>query len=130
MKKRQRSYTAEFKRHAVERFELSDNRAALAEELGVERAQLYRWQKRLRADGIEGLRPAGRPRGSRKAAPAPVAAGQDLASAAERIGELERLVGQQRLELDFFRGALQRVEEFRRAQSAPGGTASTRRSKR
>lgn len=128
MKKHQRSYTAEFKRHAVERFELSDNRLALATELGVERAMLYRWQKRLRAEGVEGLRPVGRPGGSKKAEP--VADGRDLASAAQRIGELERLVGQQRLELDFFRGALQRVEEFRRAQSVPGGTASTRKSKR
>lgn len=130
MKKRQRSYTAEFKRHAVERFELSDNRLALSAELGVERALLYRWQKRLRAGGVEGLRPVGRPRGSRKAKPEPVASGEDPASAAQRVAELERLVGQQRLELDFFRGALQRVEEFRRAQSAPGGTASTRKSKR
>jgi transposase-like protein len=130
MKKRQRSYTAEFKRQAVERFELSENRLALAEELGVERAMLYRWQKQMGAGGVKGLRPSGRPRGSKKAKPERLAEGRDFASAGQRIAELERLVGQQRLELDFFRGALQRVEEFRRASSAPGGTASTRRSKR
>jgi len=130
MKKRQRSYTAEFKRHAVERFELSDNRLALASELGVERAMLYRWQKRLRAEGVAGLRPVGRPRGSKKAKPEPVAEGRDLVLATQRIAELERLVGQQGLELDFFRAALQRVEEFRRAGSVPGGTASTGKSKR
>ena len=130
MKKLQRSYTAEFKRQAVERFGLSDNRQALAAELGVERSMLYRWEKQLRARGVEGLRPRGRPSGSKKAKPKALPSGPDLASSAQRVAELERLGGQQRLELDFFHGALQRVEEFRRTSSASGGTASTRRSKR
>jgi hypothetical protein len=50
--------------------------------------------------------------------------------ARRRIAELERKVGQQQLELDFFRQALRQVEEARRRSSAPGVTGSTQSSKR
>jgi hypothetical protein len=47
-----------------------------------------------------------------------------------RIAELERKVGQQELDLDFFQRALRYVEEAQQQSGAPGGTASTRSSKR
>lgn len=126
MRVRRKRYTEEFKRHAIERFEVCDNVSALADELGVERAMLYRWQKQLRSDGK--LRSSGRPAGAVKSRS--TAETNDLKAARDRIAELERLVGQQRLEMDFFQGALRRFEEFRRAKSKPGATASTRKSKR
>ncbi len=126
MKLRRKRYTPEFKRMAVERFELCESPRSLAEELGVERAMLYRWQKQLRGGGE--LRPSGRPAGTTKAKPP--AEPKDLQAAQRRIAELERVVGQQRLEIDFFRGALHRVEELRRARSAPGVTASTHKLRR
>lgn len=47
--------------------------------------------------------------------PEPVAqAAPDMATAARRIVELERKVGQQALELDFFRAVLRHVREARR----------------
>jgi hypothetical protein len=48
----------------------------------------------------------------------------------ERIAELERKVGQQQIELDFFRQALWRVREARRPNAGPGVAGSTRSSKR
>ena len=49
---------------------------------------------------------------------------------AERIAELERKIGQQAMEIDFLKKALQRVEEQRLLEKAGGGRRSTRRSKK
>jgi hypothetical protein len=48
-----------------------------------------------------------------------------LAAARQRIAELERKVGQQQLDLDFFRAALQHIEGTTPPSDAPIGTAST-----
>ncbi len=53
-----------------------------------------------------------------------------LARAERRIGELERKIGQQQVDLDFFQRALRQVRELRQPSGAPGGTASTRSSRR
>jgi hypothetical protein len=45
-----------------------------------------------------------------------------------RIAELERLVARQALELDFFKGALLRIEENRRKQGQNSGKPSTSKS--
>ena len=45
-----------------------------------------------------------------------------------RIADLERLVARQALELDFFRGALLRIEENRRKQGSNSGKPSTSKS--
>jgi transposase len=50
--------------------------------------------------------------------------------ARRRIAELERKIGQQQVDLDFFQRALRQVREARRASGGPGATASTRSSKR
>jgi predicted kinase len=44
--------------------------------------------------------------------------------------ELERKIGQQQLELDFFRQALRRVGGARRPSEGPGVPTSTRSSRR
>jgi hypothetical protein len=53
-----------------------------------------------------------------------------LAGAQERIAGLERKLGQQQLELDFFRQALRQVEGLRQPSDAAGATASTPSSRR
>jgi hypothetical protein len=53
-----------------------------------------------------------------------------LARAQRRIAELERKIGQQQVDLDFFQRALRQVRELRQHSGVPGGTASTRSSKR
>ena len=130
-----RKFSREFKLEAVRRILAGEQIRALSEELTVLRKDLYAWRKLFRAGGAEALRPLGRPRkgddvvASRvKERSRNVAAGDTCAP--ERIAELERKVGQQQLELDFFRQALRRVREARRPNAGPGVTGSTRSSKR
>jgi hypothetical protein len=54
----------------------------------------------------------------------------DLADARRQVAELQRKVGQQQLDLDFFKQALRHIEESRRPNSGPGVTASSPRSRR
>lgn len=134
--KRSRVFSREFKLEAVSRVEAGENVSALARELGVRRKLLYEWRDAWRVGGADALRPPGRPRkgvrvvgakgsGRGPQARAPSGPEAELAAARRRIAELERKVGQQALEADFFRQALQRVETLRRPSDRPGGTAST-----
>jgi transposase-like protein len=112
-----------------------ENVSALARELAVLRKDLYVWRDRFRAGGPEALRGRGRPRKvppTERPPDRPPDGGEagDLAAARRRIAELERKVGQQQVELDFFQRALRQVREARRPNGAPGATASTRSSKR
>jgi hypothetical protein len=50
----------------------------------------------------------------------------DPTAAQKRIDELERKIGQQQLELDFFRAALRHVRDQQPAKGEPGDTTSTR----
>jgi transposase len=130
-----RKFSREFKLEAVRRILAGEQIRALSEELTVLRKDLYAWRKLFRAGGAEALRPLGRPRkgdgvvGSRVRKLARDIAATDT-SAPERVAELERKIGQQQLELDFFRQALRRVREARRLHAGPGVTGSTRSSKR
>jgi hypothetical protein len=45
-----------------------------------------------------------------------------------RVAELERLVARQALDLDFFKGALLRIEENRRKRAQTSGMPSTSKS--
>lgn len=143
--KKARRFNREFKLAVLARMEAGENVSALAREFGVRRKCLYQWRERFRLGGAIALRSRGRPSkadavameaGSREALPAASAdmprltAPDELARARHRIAELERKVGQQQVELDFFQRALQQVREARRHSGAPGGTASTRSSKR
>jgi transposase len=130
-----RKFSREFKLEAVRRILAGEQIRALSEELTVLRKDLYAWRKLFRAGGAEALRPLGRPRKGDGALAASVKErARDVAAgdpgAPERIAELERKVGQQQIELDFFRQALRRVREARRPNAGPGVTGSTRSSKR
>lgn len=130
-----RKFDRDFKLDAVRRLLAGETVRALSDELKVLRKDLYSWRKLFRAGGAEALRPLGRPRKSDGVVTAKVkkrarevAAGDS--GAPERIAELERKVGQQQIELDFFRQALRRVREARRLNAGPGATGSTRSSRR
>ncbi len=133
--KRSRVFSREFKLDAVSRMEAGENVSALSRELVVRRKLLYEWRDAWRAGGEQALRPPGRPRkgvaviGARRS-PAPAGPGAELAAARRRIAELERKVGQQALEADFFRQALRQVETSRQPSDRPGGTASMPSSRR
>jgi transposase len=130
-KKSIRVFSREFKLKVVRRMLAGENVSALAREIKVLRKDLYVWRDRFRSGGPEALRGRGRPR---KAAPAVVAkatAGSSQPDAArKRIAELERKIGQQQVELDFFRQALRQVKGARRPNDGAGVTRSTRSSKR
>lgn len=148
----QRRFTREFKVAAVERIGAGENVSALSRELGVARKCLYQWLERYRLGGavalrsrgrmtkaevlaMRSMREAGRPLASGAgksrdpAVSGPASAGDELARARARITELERKIGQQEVDLDFFQRALQQVGGTRRRRGAPGGTTSTRSSK-
>ena len=148
-KKGVRFFNRGFKLAALERMASGENVSALCRALGIRRSRLYEWRDRYRLGGADGLRGPGRMstaealaiRASIGMAPARGSADEtvpprssaepgDLARAQQRIAELERKVGQQQVDLDFFRQALRHVRELRQRSGAPGGTASTRSSKR
>ncbi|RWC21029.1 MAG: hypothetical protein E5V25_08695 [Mesorhizobium sp.] len=116
-----------------------ENVSRLADELGIHRQRLYAWREQLRTCGnLMPSRP-GRPKKRPPEAPPDrqaLAAGfalsaeqrraDALAKARRRIVELERKIGQQQVELDFFQEALRHVRGNQQQKDAPGGAASSR----
>lgn len=60
-KQESRSFSRAFKLEAVGRIEAGENVSALARELGIKRAILYRWRDACWLGGPEALRLRGRP---------------------------------------------------------------------
>jgi transposase len=125
MRRKSSDLSVEFKQAAVALMAPGVKISALARELGVCRQRLYEWREAMRL-GDDQLRRPGRP----KRRVEPPAQASDLAGAQKRVAELERRLGQQQLELDFFKQALRQVEALRRPDNGPGATASTPSSKR
>jgi transposase len=122
----QRVFSWEFREKVARRMLNGESVSALHHELQIKRSVLYRWRGAYRKEGVAGLqRVKGRPPGVPNP---PRPAGEPGAAAARRIAELERKIGQQALDLDFFRRAFKRVKESRRNNAAPGAIASTERS--
>ena len=128
-KKRSRVFSRAFKMVAVRRMMAGEDVSALSRELQVLRKDLYYWRAHFRAGGPEALRGKGRPRKT-AIVPRPAEPSGELEKARERIAELERKIGQQQVDIDFFRQALQRVGGARRRNAEPGVPRSTRSSKR
>ena len=131
---KRRSFSREFKLRVVQRIEAGENVSALSRELTIKRAILYRWRDAWRLGGPEALRLKGRPSKAEAvlmaAARLTAEKADDLAEARWQIDQLRRKVGQQQLDLDFFRQALRHIEASRRPSIGPGVTASSPRSKR
>jgi len=128
-----RAFTTEFKERAVLRLQAGEPFSALATELGVRRKLLYEWSKAYRLSGVGGLnRKRGPKTGSTRTVVADVTAprtpsdqaGNDLAQARARIAELERVVGRQQVDLDFFRRALRLIDEVPPIGIAPTSARS------
>ena len=75
----------------VERLKSCDNIVALAQELGLHRRLLYKWRDRL-----EPLEPGQEP----------VPSTPELR---QQVRQLKRLLAEKTMEIDFFKGALQRM---------------------
>jgi transposase-like protein len=110
-------WPAEFRQRALERMKTCDNVKALAKELGVARQQLYWWKQR--DEGRSNRREPGATEDPRD---------RRIRELAKKVAELEGVVGQKTLELDFFAGALRRIKESRQKRGMSGETASTLKS--
>jgi transposase len=120
-------WTRAFKLQALARMEDAPDIKALAIELGVQRMLLYRWRQIHRSGGEQALHQFGRvPRGAKRAddvaalPPAPASG-----SLEEQNAALLRKIGEQQLDLDFFRAALKHTTEQRRSSDVRGEAAST-----
>jgi transposase len=133
-RRKRRAFSREFKVSAVERLLAGETTAALSKELRVPAGHLHKWCMHYRRGGPEALRPAHRPfkvPGAIEVDPVVKAQGvADLGAARKRIVALERKVGQQQLELDFFRQALRQVGEARQPSDGLGAPTSTPSSRR
>lgn len=130
-----RSFSREFKLKAVERLESGESGSALARELDIKRVLIYRWRDAVRARGEQALRGKRGPRTKAEElallhACGVAAKANDLAEARRQIAELQRKIGQQQVDLDFFKQALRRIEALRQPSIGSGVTASSLRSKR
>ena len=126
MKKKAKSYSADFKQDAVRRMAQATTIIGLAKELGIRRKLLYQWRDQLRAGGRAALeRRRGRPPGSKsQTVSPPVPSAADL-----RIAELERLLGRKQLEVDFLKRAFEQVRGAASNRTSDGGRESIARSK-
>ena len=131
-RKKYRVFDRSMKIETVKRMLRGENVSALTRELKIARAVLYRWKDQYREDGSQAFRrKAGRPSKSPPGLErARAEAAGELAAARQRVAELERKIGQQQVELDFFRQALRQVEADRAALNGRGARASTPSSKR
>jgi transposase len=130
-----RTFSTPFKEAAVGRVEAGEAMLPLARALGVSRKLLYDWHKTWKAEGAAGLnRKRGPKLGARQlkalfdpADPRAKDGGLDAAKAQSRIAELERIIGRQQVDLDFFRKALRALNGP--AAQGKAGSASSRSSK-
>ena len=131
MPKGPRVFTAEQKVAIVKRILAGEDVSALSREVKIRRAVLYRWKDSYRKGGVAAFRvKRGRPPKTGPVVDVASKAALDLASAKRRIAELERKIGQQELELDFFQKALRQVADERRPNGGRGARRSTSSSKR
>jgi transposase len=133
MRKKHRYFSVEEKLAAVQRMANGEAVLTVARDIGGSRDSLYKWYRHYQEGGLDGLRRTGRPRKAEalSARARSWKEGSDEPAALRRqIAELQRKIGEQQVDLDFFRKALRHVEETRQAQAARGGAASTRSSKR
>jgi transposase-like protein len=110
-KKKYRKFTEAYRELAVRRLQECSNISALCREFGISRQILYQWRDRFERRQQE-LEPAR-------------AAERQLRQENER---LKRALADKALEVDFFKGALQKIEALRRGSTASGETASISKS--
>jgi transposase len=128
-KKPQRRHSPEFRIEIAERMVAGESVTALSAQHELPRSMMYRWRDAYRKAGPSALsRQVGRPPGFAAAAARPDAkAAHTEEQLRQTISDLERKVGRQAVEIDFFKGVFKRLEELPKARRR-GGEASTPRS--
>ena len=112
-KRRVGRYSNEFRRACVERMKQCDDISALSRELDIDRRLLYRWRDQLEPPHKSEWPP---PQNSRES------------TLRKEVSQLKRVLAEKTLELDFFKGALQKIEARRQQQDVTGAKASTTKS--
>ena len=110
--KSRRKFSKEFKQTAVHRLNSGQSAAEVARALEVHPSDLHRWRRELQEHGELAFNGAGKKRAEET-----------------KVAELERKVGQQAMEIDFLKRALQHVEEQRLLRALNNGAPSTSKSK-
>ena len=114
-KKEGKYYTQEFREMALERMKVSSSITALAKELGIPRDRLHRWRRaRVAQPEMETWSPPNR----------------EKLQVRRQLQQTQQLLAEKSLEVDFFKGALQKIEARRPKSGNAGGTASTSKSGR
>ena len=108
-----RKFTKEFKQTAVRRLNGGQSVAEVARALEVHPSDLHRWRRELQEHGERAFHGAGNKRAEET-----------------KVAELERKIGQQTVEIDFLKRALQHVEEQRLLRALNNGAPSTSRSRK
>ena len=108
-----RKFTKEVKEAAVRRVNSGQSLSEVARVLEVHAGDVHRWRRELQEHGERAFLGPGHKRAEET-----------------KLAELERKVGQQTLEIDFLKRALQHVEEQRRLRALNNGARSTNRSKK
>jgi transposase-like protein len=103
--RRKRIYTEEFRRLSVARMQGCHNISSLAKELDVPRRLLYRWRMRLEGTVV------------------PIA--PRYPGLEDENRQLKQLLAERTLEVDFFKGALQKIASRRQQNDGTGETTST-----
>ena len=93
----------------VERLKSCDNMVTLAQELGLHRRLLYKWRDQLEPVEHEEPRPS-------------------TPELRQQVRQLKRLLAEKAMEVDFFKGALQKVEARRQRNGSSGEKTSTTKS--
>jgi len=113
-----RVYSREFRMQVVRRIQNGEKVLALSRELGIHLKLLYEWIRRVNEGGESNLRERGRPRKIQ-------VRGKPDHNSPRQVAELERTIAHQQLIIEFFRHALQQIEELRHKRRAIGATASS-----
>jgi len=111
--KSRRKFSKEFKQTAINRLNSGQTAAEVGRALEVHPSDLHRWRRELQEHGERAFNGAGKKRAEET-----------------QIAELERKIGQQTIQIDFLKRALQHVEEQRLLRALSSGAPSTNRSKR
>ena len=140
--RRFRVFSREFKEAAVRRIVAGEKIRTVAEQLRLRPQLLYTWRDQYEQGGAEALLPRGRPskavswarRRALLQQPSREVRKHGLGGSGpirdSRLVELERKVGQQAVELDFFKEALRHVKAPPQRSDGRGDRASSRSSTR
>jgi transposase len=130
-KKKARKFSPEFKLKIVERMLAGEGTSTLAREIKARRKLLYEWKDDYISGGPGALRTRGRPRKYRILEEKPVAetGRAELLQARKQITELERKVGHQQMQIDFFVEALRHLKAIEGKQEGRSEKNSTTLSK-